>query len=64
MTLNVVVNVVHFRREKGPNNICIYQGGITPESISEKLRDVKYSDAVACGEDGNFYLCMKNPKGE
>ncbi len=49
---------------KGPNNVCIYQGGITPESISEKLGDVKYSDAVACGEDGNFYLCMKNPKGE
>ena len=49
---------------KGPNNVCIYQGGITPESISEKLGDVKYSDAVACGEDGNYYLCMRNPKGD
>mgnify|MGYP007069896133 FL=1 len=48
---------------KGPNNVCIYQGGITPESISQKLGDVKYSDATACAEDGNYYLSMKNEKG-
>ena len=48
---------------KGPNNICIYQGGITPESISEKLGDIKYSEAVACAEDGNYYISMKNPAG-
>ncbi len=48
---------------KGPNNICIYQGGITPESISEKLGDIKYSEAVACAEDGNYYISMRNPTG-
>ena len=45
---------------KGPNNVCIYQGGLTPSFISEKLGQLKYSDASAGAFDGYYYLSMKN----
>ena len=45
---------------KGPNNVCIYQGGLTPSFISEKLGLLKYSDASAGAFDGYYYLSMKN----
>lgn len=44
---------------KSPHGVCAYDGSL-PIEISEPLGNVSYSDAVACGFDGKYYISMKD----
>lgn len=45
---------------KSYENVCVYQGGF-PSSISDRLGDVKYHDAVGGSIGDRYYLSMKDP---
>lgn len=47
---------------KGFEDVCVYQGGF-PSTISSKLGDVKYHDAVGGALGDKYYLSMKDTKG-
>ena len=60
-SLGVVNGMLYY---KSNANVCIYQGGIAPTSISAALGDVHYTDAVAGVIGDDYYISMKNSAGE
>lgn len=56
-----VVNETLFYKSR--SDICAYQGGF-PESVSAKLGDERYYDAVGGSFGQKYYISMRNGKGE
>lgn len=48
---------------KSNNNICIYQGGSAPLTVSDALGDEHYTDAAAGVDGSNYYISMKDSSG-
>lgn len=49
---------------KSNSNVCIYQGGTAPTSISDQLGDLHYSDACAGIIGDSYYISMKDNDGK
>lgn len=47
---------------KSGNGVCAYDGSL-PVEMSSALGEVRYSDAVACGQGNKYYIDMKTADG-
>lgn len=55
-SLAIVDDILYY---KSVNGICMYDGSV-PVEITNIFGDVKYHDAVGCGHNGKYYVCMKD----
>lgn len=57
LSLSIINGLLYY---KSNNNVCIYQGGAAPTTISAALGDEHYTDASSGVDGSNYYISMKD----